>query len=371
MLIIVISSPNIAPCDKCLADPPAPRKAGSAPVCDFDEGAIWEALGGGWRCLYGCYCQSGISVEWHDFSCERARDWSRSFHPDSLEVCLNFSGLARITREPESVLLGPMSAAMYFAGDRKLSAWRFPGERHQFLTVEYSIGFLERHLVGLGAALHQVARRALLREGGSAQVAAPMPMGSALRKLAESLKRPPLVGPALGLWYQGKAMELIAELFFLPSGGAPEANSRRRQLAQERVERAIEVLKYRLAEPPSLEELGREVGCSPFYLSRTFSKEMNMTIPQYLRQLRMERAAELLKSSKFNVTEAALEVGYSSLSHFSQAFCEVMGCCPGLYPLGLVRSAGHKPLPLVETPTPRLGIPVDRTVAKRAPKSEA
>jgi len=47
----------------------------------------------------------------------------------------------------------------------------------------------------------------------------------------------------------------------------------------------------------------------------------------------MERAAELLLSGKYNVTEAALEVGYSSLSHFSQAFCQTMGCCPGLYPL--------------------------------------
>ena len=42
---------------------------------------------------------------------------------------------------------------------------------------------------------------------------------------------------------------------------------------------------------------------------------------------------ELLKSGKFNVTEAALEVGYSSMSHFSQAFHETFGCCPGLYPL--------------------------------------
>jgi AraC-like DNA-binding protein len=39
------------------------------------------------------------------------------------------------------------------------------------------------------------------------------------------------------------------------------------------------------------------------------------------------------------VTEVALEVGYSSLSHFSHAFCETMGCCPGLYPL-----AGPQPV---------------------------
>ncbi|PYJ87575.1 MAG: AraC family transcriptional regulator, partial [Verrucomicrobia bacterium] len=48
---------------------------------------------------------------------------------------------------------------------------------------------------------------------------------------------------------------------------------------------------------------------------------------------RMERAAELLRSGRYNVTEAATEVGYASLSHFSKAFCETIGCCPVLYPM--------------------------------------
>jgi AraC-like DNA-binding protein len=57
-----------------------------------------------------------------------------------------------------------------------------------------------------------------------------------------------------------------------------------------------------------------------------------MTIPQYLRQIRMERAAELLLGGRHNVTEVAMEVGYSSLSHFSKAFCTTIGCCPNLFP---------------------------------------
>jgi AraC-like DNA-binding protein len=52
----------------------------------------------------------------------------------------------------------------------------------------------------------------------------------------------------------------------------------------------------------------------------------------------MEKAAELLRAGEHNVTEAALEVGYSSLSHFSHAFHETFGCCPGLYPLALTTS---------------------------------
>ena len=57
-----------------------------------------------------------------------------------------------------------------------------------------------------------------------------------------------------------------------------------------------------------------------------------MTIPQYVRQIRVERAAELLLEGRHNVTEAAMEVGYSSLSHFSKAFCTTIGCCPALFP---------------------------------------
>jgi AraC-like DNA-binding protein len=99
------------------------------------------------------------------------------------------------------------------------------------------------------------------------------------------------------------------------------------------VERVKEILTRDLANPPTLEMLGQEVGCSPFYLSRIFSREVGHTIPQYLRNVRMERAAELLRTGRYNVTEAATEVGYSSLSHFSKAFCETIGCCPVLYPV--------------------------------------
>ena len=125
----------------------------------------------------------------------------------------------------------------------------------------------------------------------------------------------------------------MAEFFFERRGPDELFCDRQKRLARERVDRAVALLRKNLVEPLSLDEVGREVGCSPFHLSRTFSREMGMSIPQYLRKLRMERAAELLQSGKYNVTEAALEVGYSSLSHFSQAFCQTMGCCPGLYPL--------------------------------------
>jgi AraC family transcriptional regulator len=320
------------------------------PVCDLAEAGVWEALGGGWQCLHGGYCESGVSVEWHDFTCAAPRDWARSFHPHSVELCLNLSGRARLSGGPDSALFGPMTAGFYHAADGDLAAWRLPGEQHEFLTVEYSRGFLLQHLQGLEAALNPVVRRAMDPSTGRQSVSSVFGLTPLLRKWTENLRWPPLSGPAQAVWYRGQALALMAEFFFAPEIDAAPANARQWAVARERVERVIRILEQGLAEPPSLEALGHEVGCSPYHLSRTFSREMGLTIPQYLRQIRMARAAELLKSGRFNVTEAALEVGYSSLSHFSHAFRETMGCCPGLYPPGRLAPS---PVPAITTATDR------------------
>jgi AraC family transcriptional regulator len=309
-------------------------KPGQPPGCDYAEATVWESLGGGWQSLFGCFCECGISVEWHDFACAEPRDWARTFHPDSVEICLNLSGHGRVTWGDQSALFGRLTAGFYAASADGISAWRLPGERHQFLTIEYSRHFLEENLGSSMAALHPVGRWACDARDAGPRLSSIYRLTASLRANVDLLRQPPVVGPARKLWYQGKALELMAEFFFAQPGDVEPVQTRQKQVARERVEQVIQILSGNLAEPPTLEQLGRQVGCSPYHLSRSFSREMGMTIPQYLRQIRMERAAELLKSAKFNVTEVALEVGYSSLSHFSHAFCETMGCCPGLYPLG-------------------------------------
>jgi AraC-like DNA-binding protein len=56
-----------------------------------------------------------------------------------------------------------------------------------------------------------------------------------------------------------------------------------------------------------------------------------MTISCYLRNVRLEHAATLLKSGTHNVTEAAMAVGYSSLSYFSRAFVKMFDTCPCVF----------------------------------------
>jgi AraC-like DNA-binding protein len=307
--------------------PPAPASA--LPV---EEAAAWQAIGAGWRQLYGSFRRLGISFEWHDFTAAEPVDWARSFHPGSTEICLNLAGHGRVRGNGVEARFGPMSAGFYCRGAKPLSAERPAGERHQFITIELAPEFVARHLAGQEAALHPLVRDIVAGRRDVTGVAPAVPLNAAQQQLVQSLRNPPVAAAAQGLWYQGKAAELMAQFFFRPDDGEFFC-TRQHRLARERVERVIEILRRDLANPPTLEQLGKEVGCSSFYLSRTFSQVTGSTIPQYLQRLRMDRAAELLRSGKYNVTEAALEVGYSSFSHFSLAFRQTHGCCPGLYPV--------------------------------------
>jgi len=120
-----------------------------------------------------------------------------------------------------------------------------------------------------------------------------------------TLRQPPVYAAAQTIWYQCKALELAVTFLMKPEEELFCTCQQR--MAQERVEQVKMLLQQNLVEPPSLEELGRKIGCSHFYLSRIFSTHTGQTITQHLRQLRMEKAARLLQSGEYNVTEAALE----------------------------------------------------------------
>lgn len=299
------------------------------PGCAAEQDA-WREVKDGWRPLYGDVDRIGVAVEWHDFRTERAFNWGRTFHPRSLEFCLNLDGRGEIGVGGK-VGYAPGNCGYYAIGDAPLAASRRARDHHQFVTLEFSRSHLRKELVQNEPDLEPEIRRVIFGDKEESVVAPARPMSSQQREVVASLAQPPVAKAAQILWYQSKALELMAHFMFAPKE-LEFFCMRQKRVARERVERVKELLTRDLANPPALETLGQEVGCSPFYLSRIFSREVGLTIPQYLRNVRMERAAELLRSGRYNVTEAAIEVGYSSLSHFSKAFCETIGCCPVLYP---------------------------------------
>ena len=310
----------------------------------FSEALVWRDIGAGWQPLFGSFRGVGYSIEWHDFQAKREFDWAASFHPGCVELCLNLEGHGFVEGGGVRTEFSQNTVGFYHRTDEPLIARRTANERHQFLTVEFSCPFLAKHLGEIKSTLHPLVRAAM--DGHSCEHVT----GTTTRLTAHqletilTLRQPPVYAAAQPVWYQCKALELAVT--FLVKPVEEFFCTRQQRLAQERVEQVIFLLKQNLVEPLSLEALGKKIGCSHFYLSRIFSTQTGQTITQYLRRLRMEKAATLLKSREYNVTEVALEVGYNSLSHFSAAFQETFGCCPGLYP---VATETQKSLPQISS----------------------
>ncbi len=309
---------------------PAPWPRDRAP---FTEAKAWQKIGPGWQRVFGSFKGLGYSIEWHEFFAEREFDWAATFHPGCVELCLNLEGDGYVQGAGRREQFSPATAGFYRRLDAPLIATRTAGQQHKFLTVEFSSPFLARHLAGTETKLHPMIRAAMDEKPDDFGPATPTRLTADQQQIISTLRQPPVYAAAQPMWYQCKAVELAVTFFFQPPPGEELFCTRQHRVAQERVEQVIFLLKQNLVEPPPLEELGKKIGCSPSYLSRTFSSHTGQTITQYLRRLRMDRAAELLRQGELNVTEVALEVGYASPSHFSQTFHETFGCCPGLYPI--------------------------------------
>lgn len=89
-----------------------------------------------------------------------------------------------------------------------------------------------------------------------------------------------------------------------------------------------QIRKTYMSDEISLNTIAAEVGMSPSYFSSIFSKEMGKTFVEYLTEIRMDRAKELLMCSSMKTSEIGYEVGYKDPHYFSYIFKKTHNCTP-------------------------------------------
>lgn len=109
------------------------------------------------------------------------------------------------------------------------------------------------------------------------------------------------------------------------------------------VSRALEHLREHYAEPVYARDVARAAGLSESRLKVLFHNALGMSWVKYLQGYRIHRAAALLSQPGANVTEAALAVGFESLSHFNTVFHAFMGVSPRVYARSAASAAGKDP----------------------------
>jgi two-component system response regulator YesN len=78
----------------------------------------------------------------------------------------------------------------------------------------------------------------------------------------------------------------------------------------------------------SLEDVSREVNLSPQYFSRFFKNETGCNFIDYLTQVRINKAIELLKEKNLSVKEVCYTIGYNDPNYFSRIFKKITGYSP-------------------------------------------
>ena len=96
------------------------------------------------------------------------------------------------------------------------------------------------------------------------------------------------------------------------------------------VEHAKEIVLLRFREDLALPDIARTVGCSAFHLCRAFKLETGWQLHQFRDQVRLRVGLEELRSRRGDLTGLALDLGYSSHSHFTAAFKRVFGVPPSV-----------------------------------------
>lgn len=95
--------------------------------------------------------------------------------------------------------------------------------------------------------------------------------------------------------------------------------------------RARDLLHADLAHRRTLADLAADVGVHPVTLARGFRRSFGCSVGEYVRRLRIERAASQLGGSDVPLAEIALAAGFSDQSHFSNLFRRETGMSPSAY----------------------------------------
>lgn len=154
-----------------------------------------------------------------------------------------------------------------------------------------------------------------------------LPESEALRALLCSFfDLPAALLPAA---YQLKAQEALLCLYQQPAlqSAAPQYPAAQAEV----IRRVHDQLTQNLQQRVTIEELSHQFLMNPSTLKAVFKDVYGDSIAAHIREHRMERAAELLRSTELGMAQIAQQIGYESASKFSAEFRKRFGLLPSEY----------------------------------------
>ena len=127
------------------------------------------------------------------------------------------------------------------------------------------------------------------------------------------------------LFLKSQVNELLAHYFALLSS---DVKNELTEKDKEKLFKVRDIVSTNYSKPPTLTELSKLIGLNSNKLKKNFKELFGIPVYKYIHEERLNKAYELLCRNEKTVQEAAWEVGYESLSSFSNAFQKKFGSRP-------------------------------------------
>ncbi len=121
-------------------------------------------------------------------------------------------------------------------------------------------------------------------------------------------------------WFLDKVMEACRNII-----------SKREEQTNGVITRAKAFIAENYSKDISLDDVSRFVDISPYYFSKLFKEETGENFIEYLTNIRIERAKQLLQSKEVSIKNICVETGYSDPNYFSRIFKKQVGITPTEY----------------------------------------
>lgn len=108
-------------------------------------------------------------------------------------------------------------------------------------------------------------------------------------------------------------------------------DEKKKNIYSKQIVRCIDYIYDNLNQNLHVDVIAKHVQMTPSYLSRLFSREVGISISAYIKNLRLDTAAQMLIYSDYEISEIAAYFLFSSQSHFTTAFQKKYGITPKRY----------------------------------------
>lgn len=146
-----------------------------------------------------------------------------------------------------------------------------------------------------------------------------------MQAIVDSIFNVQYTGKTKMMFFRSQITTLLSHFF---GQLATLQSTRIKTLEREKLNHAKDILLKNIDNPPSLQEISKEIGLNTFKLKKEFKAFFGVPVFKYLQNERLTLAHQMISKQDITVQEAAWHVGYDSLSSFSNAFEKKFGYRP-------------------------------------------